>query len=188
MKKTILFFCALTVSLTAFAQSTWTLDKGHSKLAFVVTHLTISEVDGSFKKYDAKITASKEDFSDAVFELSADINSVTTDNEGRDKHLLKADMFDVEKHPTLTFKSTSISKVADKKYKLTGDLTMKGVTKQVTLDLTHIGSTTNRQGKKLAGFKVSGMVKRTDFGVGAMPSMVVGEDVELRASGEFVLN
>ncbi len=188
MKKVIFSALALFLSVATFAQSAWTLDKAHSKMTFTVTHLTISEVDGVFKTFDAKVTSSKEDFSDAVFELTADLASVTTNNDGRDGHLKKPDMFDVEKFPTLTFKSTGISKVADKKYKLTGDLTMKGVTKPVTLELTHMGNNKNRQGKALAGFKVTGSVKRTDFGVGGMASIVVSEDVELRASGEFVQN
>jgi polyisoprenoid-binding protein YceI len=188
MKKVIFSTLSLFLSLASFAQGSWALDKAHSKMTFTVTHLAISEVDGVFKTFDAKITTTKEDFSDAVIELSAELKDVTTNNSGRDGHLQKADMFDVEKFPTLTFKSTGISKVADKKYKLTGNLTMKGVTKPVTLDLTHMGNNKNRQGKALAGFKVTGTVKRTDFGVGTMPSMVVGEDVELRASGEFVQN
>jgi polyisoprenoid-binding protein YceI len=142
-----------------------------------------------FTSFDAKITTSKEDFSDAVFELTADAKTVTTNNSGRDGHLQKEDMFSTEKFPTLTFKSTSISKVSEKKYKLNGDLTIKGVTKPVSLDLVLIGTTVNqRNQKKIAGFKASGSFKRTDFGVGGMPSLVVSEDVELRATGEFIQN
>lgn len=188
MKKISFLLFALSTSVAAFAQ-TWTADKAHSKVGFTVTHLGISEVDGSFGAIDAKITSSKEDFSDAVFEFSADIASVTTGNGMRDGHLQKPDMFDAAQFPKLTFKSTGISKVADKKYKLTGDLTMKGVTKKVTLDLTLLGTSMDqRSNKKVAGFKVTGYIKRTDFGVGTMPSMVVSEDVELRASGEFKAN
>ncbi len=187
MKKISFLLFALCTSVAAFAQ-TWTADKAHSKIGFTVTHLAISEVDGNFKTFDAKITASKEDFSDAVFEFSADIASVVTGADGRDAHLQKPDMFDAAQFPKMTFKSTGISKVADKKYKLTGDLTIKGVTKKVTLDLTLLGTTVDRANKKVAGFKASGTIKRTDFGVGAMPSLVVSEDVELRASGEFKAN
>ena len=189
MKQAILFAFALLISTITFGQSAWALDKAHAKMTFTVTHLGISEVDGVFKSFDAKLTSSKEDFSDATFELNADLSQVTTNNEMRDGHLKKADMFDVEKHPTMTFKSTGISKVADKKFKLTGDLTMKGVTKSVTLDLTLIGTAVDqRSQKKMVGFKATGTIKRTDFGVGGMPFMVVSEDVELRASGEFKAN
>ena len=187
MKKITVFAIALLVSATTFAQK-WSVDKAHSKLNFTLTHLLLSEVDGTFKSFDATVTSSKEDFSDAVFELTADTKQITTNNEMRDGHLQKPDMFDTEKFPTMTFKSTSITPAGPKKFKLAGNLTMKGVTKPVVLDLTLNGIGANRQGKKLAGFKASGVVKRTDFGVGAMPAAVVSEEIELRASGEFVLN
>ena len=187
MKKIVLSISIALLSVAGFAQ-TWTLDKAHSKATFTVTHLAISEVDGVFKNYDASITSAKEDFSDAVFAFNADLKQVTTNNEMRDGHLQKADMFDTEKNPTMTFKSTSIKANGPKKFTLTGNLTLKGVTKPVTLDLAYLGAAKNRDGKTLAGFKVSGTIKRTDFGVGGMPGAVVGEDVELRASGEFVKN
>ncbi len=184
MKKISILSIILFASVASFAQK-WTLDKSHAKMTFTVTHLLMSEVDGVFKNFDGSVTASKEDFSDAVFELTADMKQVSTNQEMRDGHLQKADMFDTEKFPTMTFKSTSITPAGPKKFKLAGNLTMKGVTKPVTLDLTLIGTGVNRQGKKLVGFKTSGVIKRTDFGVGAMPSAVVSEEVELRASGEF---
>ncbi|WP_394990534.1 YceI family protein [Emticicia sp.] len=187
MKKITVLGFALLVSAASYAQS-WKLDKAHAKMTFTVTHLLMSEVDGVFKNFDANITSSKEDFSDATFDLSADMKQVTTNNDMRDGHLQKADMFDTEKFPGMTFKSTSITPAGAKKYKLAGVLTLKGVSKPVILDLTLIGTGTNRQGKKLVGFKASGIVNRTDFGVGAMPSAVVSEEVELRASGEFSLN
>ena len=185
MKRMTLLAFAVIMTSAAFAQQVWTADKAHSKLGFTVTHLGISEVDGSFKSIDAKLTSSKEDFTDAVFELTADMTGISTGNEMRDGHLQKEDMFNVAKFPTMTFKSTGIAKTADKKYTLTGNLTMKGVTKPVTLDLTLLGTTKGRDGKSVAGFKVTGTIKRTDFGVGGMPSMMVSENVELRGSGEF---
>lgn len=187
MKKISVLIIALFVSIAVSAQK-WTNDKAHSKMTFTVTHLLISEVDGVFKSFDASITSSKEDFSDAVFELTADLKQVTTNQETRDAHIQKDDVFDTAKFPIMTFKSSSIKSLGGKKFALNGNLTIKGVTKPVVLELTHIGNGTNRQGKKLAGFKVTGTIKRSDFGVGAMPVAVVSEDVELRASGEFVLN
>jgi polyisoprenoid-binding protein YceI len=186
MKKVSILAALLLMAATTFAQN-WAVDKAHTKLAFTVTHLGLSEVDGVIKITDCKITSAKEDFSDAVFELTADLKTVNTGNEMRDGHLQKPDMFDTEKFPTLTFKSTSITKVADKKYKLVGDLTIKGVTKSYTLDLTLMGTTVDQRSKKLkAGFKATGTIKRTDFGVSNMPTMVLSDEVELRASGEFV--
>jgi polyisoprenoid-binding protein YceI len=186
MKKASILALALLMSAATYAQ-TWSADKAHTKLSFTVTHLALSEVDGTFKTIDAKLTAGKEDFTDAVFELSAEIKSVSTGNEMRDGHLQKPDMFDAEKFPTLTFKSTSITKVSDKKYKLVGDLTMKGVTKSYTLDLTLLGTTIDQRSKKQkVGFKATGTINRTDFGVGNMAALVVSNEIELRASGEFV--
>lgn len=183
MKKLQLVAVALLISASAFAQ-TWSVDKAHSKLGFGITHMMITEVDGTFKSFDAKITSSKEDFSDAVFELTVDATSVDTNNEGRDKHLKSADFFDVEKFPTITFKSKSFTKVDGKKYKLVGDLTMHGVTKQVELEATLTGTATGRNNTPLAGFKVTGTLKRSEFGVGGQ-GPAVGDEVTIEAKGEF---
>ncbi|PWK20256.1 polyisoprenoid-binding protein YceI [Arcicella aurantiaca] len=185
MKKIAILSLVMLASLSSFAQK-WNVDKSHSKIGFTVTHLLISEVDGNFKKFDATITSSKDDFSDAVFDLTADISSISTDNEMRDGHLKKPDMFDAEKFPTFTFKSTSIKKIDAKKFKLDGNLTLKGVTKPVSFDLTLSGIGKNmRTQKPIAGFKLTGTIKRTDFGVGGMPDSVVSENIEVRAVGEF---
>jgi len=148
----------------------------------------VSDVEGSFKNFDAKITASKEDFTDAVVELSADVASVNTDNEKRDQHLVSEDFFDAAKYPKLTFKSTSVKKVSGNKYKVAGNLTFHGVTKPVTLDATLRGVITNPQSKKtIAGFKVSGTIKRADFNFGAKyPNAMLSDEVVLNANTEFV--
>ncbi len=189
MKRAVPIFILLRVtSLSLTAQSTWKLDPGHATMTFTVTHLTISEIDGVFRDFEASITTSKEDFSDAVFELSAELNTLTTNNERRDAHLQREDMFHVEKYPKLTFKSTSITKTSDKKFELKGDLSIKGVSKSVSLELTLLGAIEHpRSKKKMAGFKATGTINRTDFGVGNLPAMVASEEIELRASGEFVL-
>src|SRR5437016_3894786 len=109
MKKTTLI-SALAVVLFSFTspeQVAWKLDKAHSKFRFTVTHLMVSEVDGWFKSFDVKVVSSKEDFSDAVVEMTADVNSINTDVEKRDTHLKSPDFFDAEKYPTITFKSTA---------------------------------------------------------------------------------
>jgi polyisoprenoid-binding protein YceI len=183
-------FVSLAIALAPFAAyaQTWTVDKAHTKVGFTVTHLMLSEVDGNFKTFDAKITATKPDLSDAVFELTADINSVDTDNDRRDGHLKSPDFFDAAKYPTLSFKSTSFKKVEGKKYKAMGDLTMHGVTKPVTLDVTMNGPVTNEtpRGKQdKVGFKVAGVIKRSDFGVGSSSTAVVSEEVEIKANAEF---
>ena len=188
MKKVTLFAALLLTSAAAFAQ-TWTNDKAHSKLAFTVTHLMLSEVDGSFRNFDVKMTSSKDDYTDAQIDLTADVNSVYTNEDKRDGHLKSPDFFDAAKYPTLTFKSTGIQKLGGNKYKLMGNLTMHGVTKPVTLDATITPATTHPMNKKtVAGFKVSGEVKRSDFTVGTIPVAVVSDEIALRAGGELVKN
>lgn len=184
MKKFSLLAIALVVSMSTFAQK-WSIDKAHAKVAFTITHLGISEVDGTFKTFDATLTSSKEDFTDAVFELTADIKGIDTNMEIRNGHLQGENWFSAEKFPTLTFKSTSLTSVGPKKFKLNGNLTMKGVTKPVILDLTLIGTTKGRDGKNIVGFKASGSLNRVEFGVGGEGPMPVSNDVELRVSGEF---
>lgn len=185
-KATIIAALLISSAATTFAQ-TWNVDKAHSRVGFNFTHLQIAELGGTFNSIDGKLTAAKPDFSDAAVEFSADINSINTDNEQRDKHLQTADFFDAEKFPKLTFKSTSWKKVADKKYKVTGDLTLHGVTKPVVLDVVLGGVGTHPQTKKpIAGFKINGTIKRTDFGIApALPSVMVSDDVNLSATTEF---
>lgn len=186
MKKVILAAALLFSSVGAFAQ-TWTLDKAHSNLGFTVTHMMLSEVDGKFQNFDVNMTSSKPDFTDAQIDLTADTKSIYTNQEKRDAHLKSADFFEVDKYPTMSFKSKSISKVSGNKYKLMGDLTMHGVTKPVTLDAVITGPVTNPQNKKtLAGFKVTGEVKRADFTLGTIPTAVVSDEIGIRASGELV--
>ena len=186
--KSVVFTVAALLTLSATYAQTWTVDKAHAKVGFSVIHLLLSEVDGNFKTFDAKLTSAKPDLSDAVVDLTADINSISTDNERRDGHLKSPDFFDAAKYPTLTFKSTSFQKVDGKKYKMTGNLTMHGVTKPVTLDAVLTGPVTmdSPRGKQeKAGLKVSGTLKRSDFGVGSSSVAVVSDEVELKASGEF---
>ncbi len=183
MKKLNILAVFLFVAGSAFAQ-TWGVDKAHAKLGFGITHMMLAEVDGSFKSFDATITGTKDDFSDAVFEVSADIESINTDNEGRDKDLKSDKYFDVAKFAKLTFKSNSIKKVEGNKFKLTGDLTIKGITKPVDLDLVITGPVDTQRGKKL-GIKATGTFKRLDFGIGGAGGMMLSEEVQLIANGEF---
>lgn len=188
MKKVTLAAILLFSSVGAFAQ-TWTLDKAHSNLGFTVTHLMVSEVDGKFQDFDLKVTSSKDDFTDAQIDLTADVNSINTNQEKRDADLKGDKFFDAAKYPKMTFKSKSLSKVSGNKYKLAGDLTMHGVTKPVTLDAVITGPVTHPMNKKtIAGFKVTGELKRTDFGVGSIPAAVASDEIGIRASGELVKN
>lgn len=188
MKKSLPFLIIVLFSTSVFAQTTWKADPMHSKLTFSVIHHGISDVAGLFKTFDLSVTANKSDFSDAVFELSVDVASIDTEVEMRDKHLRSADFFEVEKYAKMTFKSTSIKKTSKDKYKLTGNLTLHGVTKPITMDLWYRGTIENPQSKATtAGFQITGSLKRSDFGVGPnfLPPMI-GDRVSIKADGEFI--
>jgi len=188
MKKLLSFLIVVLLSTSIFAQTTWKADPMHSKLTFSVMHLGISDVAGLFKTFDVTVVTSKDDFSDAVFELSADVASINTEVEMRDNHLRSADFFEVEKYPKMTFKSTSIKKVRKGKYKLAGNFTLHGVTKPVTMDLWYRGTIENPQGKaKTAGFQLTGSLNRSDFGIGPkFPPPMIGNQVKIKADGEFI--
>lgn len=187
MKKITFLVLLLAVSIGSFAQ-TWKSDKAHSQLKFDITHMGLSTVSGAFTDFDATVTASQADFSDAKFELTAQATSINTGIGQRDDHLRSADFFDVATNPTITFKSTSLKKVSGDKFQVTGDLTLHGVTKPVTLDLWYRGTAENPMSKKpTAGFRVTGSIKRSDFGIGTkFPAAMLGEEVAIFADGEFV--
>ena len=188
MKKILLPAVLLLLQTSLFAQTTtWKNDKMHSKLKFTVTHHLLSDVDGLFRNFNVTITATKPDFSDAVFELSADVSSINTEVEMRDNDLRSANFFDAARYPTIIFKSSSIKADGTNKYKLTGNLTMHGVTKPVTMDLWYRGTKENPNSKKNdAGFKLRGTLKRSDFNIGTNTSTVlVSDEVEIEADGEF---
>lgn len=186
MKKLSLLLLLSVFSLGVSAQ-TWKNDKNHSQLKFDITHLGVSTVSGAFTDFEATITASKPDFSDAVFALTAKTASINTGVDRRNEHLKSADFFDVATMPELSFKSTGIKSAGKDKYQLTGDLTMHGVTKPVTLELWNRGIFVNPQNKKqVAGFRATGIVKRADFGIGPKFSPpMISEEVTIIADGEF---
>lgn len=191
MKKYLLLFAFAMTSLLGFSQvKTWVNDPAHSRLGFVVKHLTISEIDGRFSDFNVKVTTSKADYSDAKIELTAKVASIDTGVEMRDNHLRSADFFDTDKYPTLLFTSSSLTKGADNKGKLVGQLTFHGITKTVTLDVTYFGTVTNpMNNQETAGFKIEGTIKRSDFLLGPnFPDSVVGDNIKIVANIEFSPN
>jgi len=186
MKKISLSIVLMLFAVTAFSQ-TWVSDVAHSRLGFTISHLMISHVTGNFKQFEVKASTSKADYSDLKVDLTAQIASINTDQEQRDNHLKGDDFFDAQKYPTLTFKSTGLKNVKGNQYKLTGNLTMHGVTKTVMLDVVFEGKVTNPMNKKdIAVFTIKGVLKRLDFGIGSKyAAAVVGDDVTLDASVEF---
>ena len=191
MKKILITLSAALalVSFVVLDAGSWSLDAGHSRLGFTVKHMEISETVGQFDKFDVKITTPNADFSDATIELTAEAKTVNTYLSMRDDHVRSADFFDVEKHPTITFKSTSVKKAKGNNYVIKGNFTMHGVTKTVVLSGVHNGTTKNRAGADLAGLKISGLIKRSEYGVGVtMPNSVVADEIYLNADLEVSKN
>jgi polyisoprenoid-binding protein YceI len=176
----------------SFAQSiAWKFDKAHSQVKFNVTHLVISEVTGYFRTFDGTVKTNGEDFTDAQIEFTIETQSIDTDNEKRDNHLKSDDFFNAEKFPQLKFKSKSMKKVGNNKYKLTGDLTIRDVTKQVELNVVYGGMANDGYGNKKAGFKITGTVNRFDYNLKwnallEAGGAVVGSDVEMVCNIQLV--
>lgn len=171
------------------ATTKWVLDPMHSEVQFKVKHLVISTVSGFFKGFEGELTTDNDDFQNAKVNVSLDVNSIDTNQANRDEHLKGAEFFDSEKYPKISFNSTSLTKSGDD-YKLTGDLTIKGITKPVTLDVEFGGSATDFYGNTKAGFDVTGKINRKEFGltwdgVTEAGAIVVGEDIKLHASVQF---
>ena len=170
-------------STLAEEPSKWTVDKPHSFIKFSVSHMVVSEAEGTFKIFDGTLEHTKADLSDAKINFSIDVNSVNTENENRDKHLKSDDFFNAEKFPTMKFESTSFQPLGNNKYKLTGNLTIRDITKPVTFDVTY-GGTITSQGKTKAGFKATTTLNRFDYNLKWSAAtetggMVVGKDVEV---------
>lgn len=168
----------------------WKIDPTHSEVSFKVKHLVISTVVGNFKAFDASIETSKEDFSDAVIKFEAEINSINTKNEQRDAHLKSADFFDAENNPKMTFESASVEKISDFEMKVKGNLTLRGVTKEVTLDVIYNGTVSGFGDSTVAGFEVRGKINRFDFGLqwNALTEaggVVVSNEVKIEILAEF---
>ncbi|NCA77195.1 MAG: polyisoprenoid-binding protein [Alphaproteobacteria bacterium] len=194
MKTTVKYLTAVLVSFliagTAFAQTTWNLDKSHSNVKFTVTHLVISEVDGLFKSFNGTMTASKPDFTDAKIDFSVDIASISTDNEQRDGHLKSDDFFNAEKFPVMTFKSVLMRKVSGNKYELLGNLTIRDVTKPVKFTVVYGGTVKDPWGNTKAGFKATTTINRLEYGLKwnsltEAGGAVVGPDVNITLNVEF---
>ena len=142
----------------------WTVDTAHSEIGFSVKHMMISKVKGSFASYEAHVEANEEDLQGALIDFKIDVASINTNNTDRDNHLRSADFFDVEQFPHITFKANDIVK-KDGEYELTGDLTMKGVTRPATFEVEYGGKGTNPWGVEVVAFNVEGKVNRKDFGL-----------------------
>jgi polyisoprenoid-binding protein YceI len=161
----------------------WTIDPAHSEIKFKVKHLVISTVTGQFGRFSGTIDAERPDFSDARIAFEADIDSISTNSEQRDGHLKSPDFFDAANHPKLTFVSRTVARKGTSGYLLTGDMTIRGTKRQVTLDVTYNGTVKGFDGD-VAAFEIAGTLNRQDFGLrwNAMTEaggVVVSDEVKL---------
>lgn len=171
--------------------ATYKIDAAHSEITFKVKHLMITNVTGNFTKFGATLESNADDFSDAKISFEADVNSINTNNEQRDGHLKSADFFDAEAFPALTFKSTSFTKKSNDEYSLVGDLTLKGNTKQVELNVEYGGTVTDPYNQTKAGFEITGKINRQDFGltwsaVTEAGGIMVSDEVKLNFNVQMI--
>ncbi len=189
MKKIFVF--VLMAAATLSAQTKWKIEKSHSNINFAVAHLIVAEVTGKFKEFSGTVESAKEDFSDMKLDVVIKANSIDTDEPKRDGHLKSPDFFNAAVDSIITFKSTKVEKTSEGKYKVTGDLTMRGVTKQVVLDAQLKGKTKNPWGQMVVIFKSTTTIDRTAWGLRwnkilEAGGLYVGENVDLTFNVELI--
>lgn len=171
------------------ATTKWVLDTAHSELNFKVKHLMISNVKGNFKDFSAAFEG--EDFVNSKVTATVDVASIFTRNEDRDNHLRSADFFDVEHFPNITFEGTSISQKDEDEFTLVGNLTIKGQTKEVKLNVEYGGVSKDPWGNEKLGFSIQGKINRNDFGLSWNSTLetggvLVSEEVKIEGELQFV--
>jgi polyisoprenoid-binding protein YceI len=169
----------------------WTLDPTHSELGFKIKHLMISNVSGWFNDFTAEAETKGEDFETAQIYVTVKMASVNTNNSQRDEHLRTSDFFEVEKYPEMFFESTKIKKIDEENYIVQGDLTLKGITRPVQLNLEYSGVTKDPWGGERAGFIISGRIKRSEWGVNFNALLETGgvalsDDVKIHSELQLV--
>lgn len=172
-------------------QTKWVLDPTHSEIVFKIKHLMITNVKGEFRSFNAEVISAGEDFSRAKVTATIDPSSIFTNNTDRDAHLQSADFFDVAQFSEIKFEGTGFEKLDDDNYTLKGNLTMKGVSKEVTFDVEFGGLVTDPYGQHKAGFSLSGKINRKDWGLNWNAALeaggvMVSDEVRINAEVQFV--
>ena len=173
----------------AVVKTNWIIDSTHSEVHFKVKHLVISTVTGTFKSFAGSMESESLDFQNASIEFTLDVDSIDTNQEQRDSHLKSADFFDATQFPKISFKSASFKKVGDD-YELSGDLTIRNVSKPVKLNVEFGGRATDFYGNDKAGFEISGKISRKEFGltwdgITEAGAIVVGDEIKLQINIQF---
>lgn len=171
--------------------TTWTIDPAHAEIGFAVRHLMIATVRGRFGAVTGTVTVDEQDPKRSTVDVTVDVSSIDTRQEMRDNHLKSPDFFDVEQYPTMHFVSKRIDGDVNDEFRITGDLTIRGVTREVTLTATLEGRTRDPWGNERAGFSVSGKINRHDFGLNWNQALetggvMVGDEVKLTIDVELV--
>jgi polyisoprenoid-binding protein YceI len=169
--------------------TTWQLDPTHSEIGFKVKHLMITNIKGEFRNFSAAIDG--EEFSKAAISAMIDTSSIFTNEDNRDAHLKNADFFDVDNHKEMTFKGSSLNKIDDENFELTGMLSIKGISKEIKLDVEYGGTSTDPWGNEKMGFSINGKINRSDYGLNFNAALetggfLLGEEVKISADLQFV--
>lgn len=177
--------------MTTQTATKWAIDPAHSEISFKVKHLVVTTLTGKFNTFEGTVESANEDFADAKISFSADTASIDTGNADRDGHLKSDDFFNAEAYPKLTFKSTSFTKTGDNEYKLSGDFTIRDVTKPIELDVEFAGTTVDPWGQTKAGFEINGKIKRKEYGlkwdaITEAGSALVSDEVKLHLNVQLV--
>ena len=173
------------------SKTVWTIDPTHSEVQFKVKHLVISTVTGQFTDFTSEIHTTGNEIEGAKATFEAKIDSISTNNADRDGHLKSADFFDAANHPTINFESTSFEKASGDEYTLTGNLTLRGITKEVKLKAELGGIATDPYGQEKAGFEITGKISRKEFGlnwsaVTEAGGIVVGDEIKLILNVQYI--
>ena len=173
------------------ANTTWVLDPTHSELQFKIKHLMISTVTGQFNQFSSTVETTGDDFTTAKVHFEAEVGSISTNNEQRDTHLRSGDFFETEKYPNLVFEGERMEKTGEDEYKLYGTITMRGVSKDLVLNVEFGGITQDPWGNTRTGFSVTGKINRQDYGMsfGAVSEtggLLLGDEVKIIANVQFV--
>jgi polyisoprenoid-binding protein YceI len=192
MLKRMVTVLVIVLAATLVSQAeTWNLDNANSSIGFSVKHMVIATVRGQFENFEGKVNFDGKSLEKGSAEITIDVKSIDTNNDRRDNHLRSSDFFEADKFPTISFNSTKITQTGENEFQMTGGLTMKGITKPVTLDCIFNGTVTDPRGNERAGFEATGTIKRHDFNIAwdnklQDGSFIAGEEIKLDIHAELV--
>jgi polyisoprenoid-binding protein YceI len=180
-----------TLKLKDMSTTKWVMDPSHSEIQFKVRHLMVSYVTGQFTKFNGTVETIDDDLSTAKVNFTAEVSSISTNNEQRDAHLKNPDFFDAENHPQIIFESDRLEKINEEEYKVYGTLTIRGISKPIVFNAEYGGVTVDPWGNTRTGFSLGGKINRKDFGVSfgmvsETGNVLLGDEVKFNANAEFV--